>query len=154
MENILLVEESVDATYFTIQLYNPSVTPFTTEGVILSFIEEDKTYTYTFEAEDNLLEGVQITPTMLALPTNVFNDGIKTFTIEFNGETATTTEGFAAIVADKVMREAANYTLEMDYQMKEAIWDRVMLLGNLSMAATVGSIGSFERNLKLLERVL
>ena len=123
--------------------------------MVLTFQEGNFSYYYTFKDTEDLLEGVVIKPQMLGgYPNNTFTDGIKTLTLSFDGKEPSTTEGFAAIIADKVMREAANYKLEMNLQMKEAIWDRIVLLNNLSMAATVGSIGNFEDNLKLLERIL
>ena len=151
MSVLLGVEESVDATYFTIQRIGGNTAVIT--GGRIDIVYNTTTLTYNFKVTDDLDAGVVVLASDVGLST--FTDGVKTFIVYSSvpTELGRTVEGFAAIIAGEVMRDSLVYRTRLDYKTRYAVSEKVRLLNNLSFAATLGSIADFNENLSMLQNL-
>ena len=156
MSVLLSIEESVDANYFVIQRIGGDAV--VTPGKILkvTYTNEESvitTVSYTFLAADDLDTGVVLNASTI-VNSGTYIDGIYTFTLRDAGDTTTlgqVSEGFAAIVAGQVMRDALNYRPELDIKTRIALLERMRLLNCLSYSATLGTIEGYNENLETLQ---
>lgn len=156
MSVLLSIEESVDASYFTIQRTGGDVVAVT-EGTVLHVyldnVELDNSI--TFLASDDIDVGIIVNASDFSLTT--FEDGIYSFLYNDTDDTTqlgTVTEGFAATVAGQVMRNSLAYRVGLDYKTRYTLLEEIRLLNNLSYAATLGSVNDFNDNLQMLEDLL
>lgn len=156
MSVLLSVEESIDASYFTIQRTGGdtvTVTEGTVLHVYLDNVELDNSITFT--ASDDIDTGIIVNASEFSLTS--FEDGIYSFIYNDTDDTTelgTATEGFAAVVAGQVMRNSLTYRVGLDYKTRYTLQEEIMLLNNLSFAATLGSVNDFNDNLQMLEDLL
>ena len=159
MSVLLSIEESVDANYFVIQRIGGDTV--VTPNKILKLTYTDNTVnppimttvSHTFGATDDLDAGVVLNATDI-VNASTYIDGIYTFTLRDAGDTTTlgqVSEGFAAIVAGQVMRDALNYRPELDIKTRIALLERMRLLNCLSYSATLGTIEGYNENLEMLQ---
>lgn len=150
----LAVEESIDATYFTIQ--NVGDTVVSTSGKTLTVYKDNVALgsVITFTTE-NINNGIVIEISDLGLSITEFEDGIYVFILK-NGasELARCTEGFAAAITLLVMKNNLSYRLGMDSKEKYMLDEQRRLLDCMEYAATIGSIESYNECLGLLQDIV
>ena len=117
-------------------------------------------YYYTF-ASLTELASIELTPTNIGLTGDTFEDGIYTFLLQISPAgagyssdyTYTYSEGFAAIITGKKIKEFSNYRIYLDYRIRNSILDNLILATNLANAASTGNTTAFSENLLMLQKL-
>lgn len=146
------VQESADASYFTI--VNEGVDVAT--QLTLTVIGPNVTYDYTITV-GALLDsfnglGLEITAATLGYATK-FADGVYQFTLNDGVEDSTIYEGFNAVILQDGMKSALSYRVYLPKATKDYILEKMLYLNNLSYAASVGATDKFNENLEILQNM-
>lgn len=149
----LQVEESVDAKSFKIRNFGDTITNanrivITTPTVTLIYdlTGKDINSEITVYASDFTDPNIG----------DYFEDGIYTFEIQdpSNNIITSTTEGFIAIVAIEVFKDALSYRIGTDNYEKYILLEKTRLLDNLSYSAELGLVNAFYENLNMLKKLV
>ena len=127
------------------------------------------TFTTTTEADVIALQaGIDIEPSNLTgdtLTGDTFEDNIYSFKVQLYIDagwrdtysttyiTNSVTEGFAAIITGKKIKEFSNYRIYLDYRIRNSILDNLILTTNLANAASTGNTTAFSENLLTLQKL-
>ncbi len=150
---ILEVEEVIDGSSFIVKSDAAGVDSIKVTGVFPdnSGVEGS----YTLQPTDSLANGFSLTAQSLGFG-NTFKDGI--YTIELldssNNVIVSATEGFVAIVAVAVMKDALNYRVEQSNVDKYKVQEEMRLLDNISYSAELGLQDAFMENLSTLQKLV
>jgi len=117
-------------------------------------------YYYEFSSLSDLAS-MEITPILLGLAGDTFEDGIYDFSLQISpagggysaSYTYSYTEGFAALITAEKIKEFLSYRIYLDYKTKDEILENMRLLNNLAYAASTGDTQSFLDNLDILQQL-
>lgn len=118
-------------------------------------------YYYEFTSLTDLAS-MELTPALLGMSGDVFDDGIYDFSLQIDpGDTTvwsaaytySYTEGFAAVITAEKIKEFLSYRIYLDYKTKDEILENMRLLNNLAYAASTGDTQSFLDNLDTLQQL-
>lgn len=169
------VVESANAEYFTFTDttgdYNVTTNPegwgapnytkdLVTNPVRLVVGFDSVNYYYVFSSLTDLAS-IELTPALLGMSGDVFEDGIYDFSMQISpagagysaSYTYNYTEGFAAVITAEKIREFLSYRIYLDYKTKDEILENMRLLNNLAYAAATGDTQSFLDNLDTLQQL-
>lgn len=154
------VIEKPDASgFFIYKTGNTTISPMAFLTITNNYGDEFTQYNFSNDditAFNTTANGVEIKA--VDIGSAELKDGIYVFELlsgQGNGSanSGTHTEGFAAIITSKVIKDALSYRLRMTKAVKDYIQEKVLILNNLAFAAHTGNPASFSVNLEILQRM-